>query len=480
MDYRKLVKQRCALAAAPELWQFDLLTPQKLCKFARDRGVPIFNASTITDLWRVGLLRADLITARRKFDIPWLELVSQESGLFVYCDARQVEHRTRGYGGAFAAANSEFPPLELMFHPFRLYILYQIDRVFRMEASSTQYLLNPEGMAWLANHNVESLDIWTSDPVFSQRFDHWNKSSELAIVLEPTAYSKVFHAIRWKYPDTEDGLRDKMRERRGHVQRFLSECGTNAIHKIRVELCQDAEILDPNKLVHVLLRLMSRHERLKLRGALGGCMLFLCMAELIRRAAGEALGQDMPEEDELGFGQWLPGARKSIYGSERILDASRETRRDFLASMGLDYGVKVRCYVEGETELGALTSAVGEAGGIEFVNLRGQVVEKRGKGLSFVASLRNDMRSHVFSVVVLDQDREDYVRALKKAAREKTFFGRFFISSPDFELANFTVRELVEVLPDVAGEMAIKRGRETRFCRLWRVLNPGSNLLTLL
>jgi hypothetical protein len=61
------------------------------------------------------------------------------------------------------------------------------------------------------------------------------------------------------------------------------------------------------------------------------------------------------------------------------------------------------------------------------LNLRGQVVEKGGKGLNFAASLKNDMTSHVFSVVLLDEDRHDYVRALRKAARDGNFL-RFFMS----------------------------------------------------
>ena len=181
-------------------------------------------------------------------------------------------------------------------------------------------------------------------------------------------------------------------------------------------------------------------------------MQFVCMAEIIRRAVEDTLGQELPEEDEMGFGQWMDGARKSIYGSERILDSSRETRREFLTSMELDYGVKVRCYVEGETEFGALTSAVGEASGTEFVNLHGQVIESRRRGLSFADSLKNDITSHIFSVVVLDEDREDYVRALKQAVRNETFFGSFFISSPDVEFANFTVSELLDIVLDLAGQ----------------------------
>lgn len=454
MDYEKLATQRYELASALELWQFDLLIPKKLCQFAKDRGVPGFNAGTVTDLWRVGLLRADLITAGSKLELPSLELVSEDNGLFAYCDMRQVEHRAQGYGGTLPGTEAESYSLKLLFHPFRLYVLYHIDRVFRSNTSSTQYLLNPEGLISLEKRSIDFLNRWTSGKEFAERFEHWNRTAELAIVLEPTAYKAVFHAIQWRFPDTQDTLEAKLQERRAKVRHFLSEASAEKINTIRGELCRHAELLDQNKLLHVLLRLTSRHERLKRRSALGGCMHFLCMAEIIRRAAEDVLGQDLPEEDEMGFGQWMVGARKSLYGTERILDSSRATRREFLTSMGLDYGVKVRCYVEGETELGALTSAVGEAGGMEFINLRGQVVEKRGKGLNFVASLKNDMMSHIFSVVMLDQDRGDYIRALKKAATDGTFFGRFFISSPDFEFANFTVSELVDVLLDAIRDLS--------------------------
>jgi hypothetical protein len=261
----------------------------------------------------------------------------------------------------------------------------------------------------------------------------------------------VFHEIRWRDTDTQESIEAKLREWQRKTDEFLTSASATEIDEIRNELCREAELLDDNKLVHVLLRLMKRHERHNLRSAIGACMLFLTMAEVIRRSAERSLGQKLPEEDELGFGQWMDGARKSIYGSDRILDAPRETQRDFLASMGLERGVKVRCYVEGDTELGALISAVGDAGGLEFVNLRGQVVERQGKGLSFVTSLKTDMKSHVFSVVVLDGDRTDVIRALKKAAADGAFFGRFFISSPDFEFANFSLSELVNVLLELTA-----------------------------
>lgn len=65
--------------------------------------------------------------------------------------------------------------------------------------------------------------------------------------------------------------------------------------------------------------------------------------------------------------------------------------------------------------------------------------------MSFIEELENDRQSNVFSVVVLDADRDDYVRALKKAAAEERFFGVFCISSPDFEFANFSAEEVRDV-----------------------------------
>lgn len=47
--------------------------------------------------------------------------------------------------------------------------------------------------------------------------------------------------------------------------------------------------------------------------------------------------------------------------------------RDFLGSFGLDGGVKARCYVEGQTELGALRYVLGPTSQCVVVNLSGAV-----------------------------------------------------------------------------------------------------------
>lgn len=262
-------------------------------------------------------------------------------------------------------------------------------------------------------------------------------------MLEPIAYGKVFHPLKWQFPDSEESMKAKLDQRREQAKILLSGFSGEQIGTFRSELCHAAETIDNNKMVHVLLRLMAPRQRLKLRNALGATMFFLSMTEIIRRAAEEATGEQLPEEDEIGFGQWMPGARESIYGSNRILDAPPQAQRDFLTGMELDYGVKVRSYLEGATELGAMTSAAGEGTGAEFINLSGKVIER--DVLAFVEALQSDKRSHVFSIVLMDKDIDKNVDALRKAAKEGKFFGRFFISDPDFEFASFAIDELVSV-----------------------------------
>jgi hypothetical protein len=129
-------------------------------------------------------------------------------------------------------------------------------------------------------------------------------------------------------------------------------------------------------------------------------------------------------------------------------------------------GIKTWCYVEGPTELGALASAVGDCAGTHFVNLAGQVLERHSQTLPFIDALKTDRQTHVFSVVAIDKDRKDNVRALRKAAREKQFFAPFFLMEPDFGFGNFTLDELIEVAAVMAARQML-------------VLDRDANLVTI-
>lgn len=66
--------------------------------------------------------------------------------------------------------------------------------------------------------------------------------------------------------------------------------------------------------------------------------------------------------------------------------------------------------------------------------------------------MKGDIQHEVFSFVTIDADREDNVRALRKAVEHERFFGMFFLSDPDFAFHNFRLEELGRVLWKMAEE----------------------------
>lgn len=439
---QQLSELRAEVAQSWEPWLNRLLDAEHLAKLAQSMGLGWFREEDVVGLWSIGLLRADLVSSATTIDIPSLLPFSMRTGdkAYSYYDARRMEHRSEGYGSSIGKVASDASGLDLMFHPYRLYVLHHVERTLKVETSSTQYLLYEEGVRTVTQHQIESIRRWTSSAEFGQRFDYWNTICETAIVAEAFTFGVVHQGA-----DPHDIPSEPQNAYEQRVRQFISQLGQHQVRQMREDLAFGAETLDENRSVHVLLRLMKPHERSKLKGRLGCAMHFLAMAEVIRRAAEAAFGSTLPEEDEIGPGQWFPGARRMLYGNDRVFDAPRRHLRDYLTLLGLDFGVKVRCYVEGATEFGAIEHAVGDLGHVQLIDLKGQFAERGGKGLTFAESLEADKKAGVFSVILLDGDRGDYVRLVQYAAKQERFTGSFFISSPDAECANFSISELIDI-----------------------------------
>lgn len=431
---------RSALALRSE-WTSQLVSAQKLGQIAKDLGLGTFSGDDILGLWHIGLLRADHVEYQLQPAVLGLVPLNDRSQ---YLDLRVMHQKPEGYGSSMPERLKDEPssdvlPLELKFHPTRIYVLHHVVRTLAVKTSATQYLLWKPGVERSAQLELDALDRWSSSPEFCSRFDYWNQIGELAAACDA--------AMRLP-PEVAPAGGTLFQERQCFeemVESYLRRCGQAMIRQCREDLAWAAHTTDGNSMIHTLLRLMRRSERDRIVGSLGAAVKFLAMAESIRRASERFLGCELPEEDELGPGQWMEGARKMLYGHERVFDAPRRDLRDFLGIIGLDFGVKVRCYVEGETELGALRRAVGADGLCSFVNLKGNVVQRNGKGVAFADSLAEDSRERVISVVVVDSDRLEVVRTLKRAASEKRMHGPFFLHAPDFEFANFNVEELLRV-----------------------------------
>ena len=427
-------------------WESTPIDAAELGKLAWKLGFGHFDESSIRALWRIGLLRADVVTAEIPIDAPGIEPIASPDG-YRFIDVRLPKHRPEGAASFIPEGLASEDHLTAYFHPYRVFLLHHVVRTLRVSTSSTQYLTYTPGVVRVVDWQLRDLRRWTESEGFIERFDHWNRVTELAIVCEP---------VRWNQPEATDASSSDESWLQAYCQRLeiaLQSLPLYAFHNIRQAFAMSADELDSNSGLHTLLRLMKKFERDRIKGRIGAAMKFLDMAESIRRAAERLLEVQLPEEDEIGPGTWMEGARRNLYGTDRVFDASPGILRDYLGTFGLDAGVKVRCYVEGETELGALRHALGASNQCTFVNLKGAVVEKNGRGLAFASSLTTDKASGIFSFIMLDADRDDFVRALRRAAESETFHGAFHVSAPDVELANFAVAELLDIALSISARM---------------------------
>ena len=314
-------------------------------------------------------------------------------------------------------------------------MLHHVHRTLEVSTSPTQYLLYREGVRTVVERQLTGLDEWTSSRAFSERFDDWNSVVEVAVVC---------HLVR----EQPTGTTDASFIDEAGLGQWIRERGTFGVRAVREELAISAHQLDENKLLQTLVRLMKPSERRRLKGRLGACMQLLDAA-VIRRVADSALGQNLPEEDQNGFGTWMEGARRNLYGTERVFDGHGNALRDYMTILGIDYGIKVRCYCEGPTEAAALSHALYGTPGAEIVDLAGELLLRSGKGVKFIESLKRDYRAKVFSVVVVDGDNADVVRALKTAATGTDCFPMHYVAYPDFEMANFSINELIGIALDI-------------------------------
>ena len=438
-----LAPLRTSLAAWSE-WHSELVDAYELGQIASKLGFGHFFDDDVHAMWRIGLLRADRVIGSPSTDMPGLIAVSP-GGETSYVDTRVMTHRPEGYGSALLEATSQEAALSPYFHPYKVYVLHHVARTLRIQTSNCQYLRWTPGIQGIVDSELRNLNHWTGSDSFADRFNYWNLVSEIAIVSQP---------MQWLAPQQEvdaNALQAWLQQYATALESALRAVGLNNLNGYRQDLSMAAHARDSNGTIHALLRLMKRFERDRIEGRLGAAMKFLAMAESIRRAAERLLQVQMLEEDEIGPGQWMEGARKTQYGHDRVFDAPRGDLRDFLGILGLDFGVKVRCYVEGETELGALHYAVGAAAQCTFINLKGSVAERGGKGMSFIESLDADMVARVFSMVVLDADRIDAVRMVQRAASDDRFHGAFTLFEPDLEFGNFSLAELLAVALQLAG-----------------------------
>jgi hypothetical protein len=435
--------------------QYKLLNSQDLSKLTNDNKSSDFSKEDIENLWQLGFLNADIVYSYKEINIEGIIFAGKKDDIFLYLDERELPVKASGYSNAISNLERIHSEIVPMFHPFRCYVLYKIYNSLKFcNFSSIQILLRSEGFNELITWYINRFNDWSSKKEIPLLFKYWNYVTSLAVISEPGVHRIIFNKVTWDISDNYKSILDRLKKIREKVVKLFQTIGEVHIEYYRDEICTDAEIIDSNKYLHLIIRLMKSDGREKLKGHISSAILFLAMAECLRRTLELAFQKEYPEEDECGFGEVFRDAKLLLQGSTRVLDGNRVVANQFLRRFGLDYGIRINIYVEGTTEFEALNSEFSTNSSVLIINLRGKFKEKQGKGVSFRESLRNDIKSKIFSLILLDGDVSENYRAVRKAAELDEICGMFFVSKPDFEFQNFKIDELTEI----AFQLAVKKG----------------------
>jgi len=115
-----------------DIWQMDLQDPSGLYAFANDRGV-IFWEDHIVKLWQLGWIRADIIRSQNKVNLEGIELIGKDNdGVHYFSDSRLLGMVNPDLEVALQALEDLPPDLKLFFHPFKFFVIYEIQRVIRI------------------------------------------------------------------------------------------------------------------------------------------------------------------------------------------------------------------------------------------------------------------------------------------------------------------------------------------------------------
>ena len=471
------------------IWQINLLTAKELAEFATKHGLPFYREEYINHLWKLGLLRADIIVSSQEVDEVGLIFVGQEEETFIYADARPPQPFQDTSSMPLEEAQAVSPALTIYFHPFRFAVLRSLELLVPS--------ITPVQMLYPKLYQVQKMMeiclrmIQAAQNNF-QGTQYWNDVASLLVATESCFYQRIFHHLHirlfqtrptprgWSQGDDPDPIVDasskalqaEITQHWNEVANHYRTLDVDRLKQAHQNLCVQTRMLDSNTEVHTLLRLANEHLRLNLEGPLGGAMLLQTMAEVLRRAIEEVFLMQLQEEDE-----WRDHTKEKLFGSKRLFDGDRNAVNELLRQRGLSYGPRLRWYVEGETEFCGLNDFFKTIGAtdIEILNLRGQIVQKNG--LAFRESLRSDIRMGIFSFVSFDKDVARNFQAVRAAAQQDQICGCFFVSSPDFEFANFDRSELQEIIWNIAHERGADETKKSIFLDFTSSAMKGSTFM---
>ncbi len=328
------------------------------------------------------------------------------------------------------------------FHPFRIYPLHRILDACEFRIAPT-VSLNRDSMVRCTEYALKHIPSTGQLDSLSR---DWNNVVTLATILEPLYWPKLEGRRRLPFCDEAEAQRllDSYGAKVKGLVRSLDPDYWANVHEY---LCIDARGMDTNTHLYLLLRVSTWYERERLKGPVSGALWIRHMAEVLRRAFEEVHDQRWPEEDR-GAGYWPRGARAALFGSDRPLDSVLAAKPYLAHSFGLFTGSALRWYLEGDTEYFSVLEMVPDISrfGVELVNLMGGIASgKNNTPLRLEALLKEDRLHRRFSMISVDGDVQANIKDIRRQVKQGNVVGGITVHAPDFEFANFSLAELVEI-----------------------------------
>lgn len=184
-------------ARKPYIWQIKLLDSKGLANYSKIKGLH-FSESDIQKLWKLGLLKADLVQSVKKLKLKRLTEVGRNKfGYYLYSDDYNLPRKSKGWLGAALNMRPINKEIKLLFHPFRYYMLYKINFVQNAVTYSMPMLYYSRLFDKSKRWDISHFRRWSKKTDFRENINKWTFYTNLAIASELPVYSFVFDRISY-------------------------------------------------------------------------------------------------------------------------------------------------------------------------------------------------------------------------------------------------------------------------------------------
>jgi hypothetical protein len=226
-----------------------------------------------------------------------------------------------------------------LFHPFRLYPLHVGGGLCKLNITPT---------STLDRHSFNEFapkifELLPSLEFINKKFETANLVATLAILLEPIYWPTITSRISYPALTTSKEYEEKLINYRNKVLSLVKKLDPKEWFKHHESLRFQAAQMDDNSDLYILLRLSPWIKIERTTGQIGGALWMRLIAEVLRRAFRDGHNVSWPEEDQ-AFGQWYPGARERIFGTEFPTDNTIIAKPNLAFEFGLHTGSTIRWY----------------------------------------------------------------------------------------------------------------------------------------